>query len=52
VYQKKLANGKICWIKHPNKGFLPKVYERDTLTVNPISFPLDGITLSKEGDFE
>jgi hypothetical protein len=52
VYQKRLANGKICWIKHPNKGFLPKVYTCDTLPVNPISIPLDEINLSEEDDFE
>ena len=52
MYQKRLANGKICWIKHRDKGFLPKDYTSATKPVNQISFPLADIPLSQEGDFE
>lgn len=52
VYQKKLPNGTISWIKHPDKKFLPAGYKRDTTAVNPIAIPFNKMKPSGKGDFK
>jgi hypothetical protein len=38
------------WSKHRDKGFLPKGFTRDSLSVNPIEFDVNKNSLTIEGD--
>ena len=51
VYQKSL-NGTICWIKHPDKKFLPLGCDRNTPPTNPVTLGLDKMKATKEGDYK
>jgi hypothetical protein len=38
------------WYRHPNKGFLPDGYTKDTQTINPMQIHLDKNNLTTDGD--
>jgi hypothetical protein len=40
------------WFKHRDKGFLPKNFTRDSLSINPIEFDINETNLTNEGDFK
>lgn len=47
----KLKDGKRIWYKHPDKGFLPEIYGRDTEPINPIILRLDNANITSNREF-
>jgi hypothetical protein len=39
------------WYKHPDKGFLPERYGKDTQPINPIVFDLNTTNVKSNGEF-
>ncbi|CAF3839790.1 unnamed protein product, partial [Rotaria sp. Silwood1] len=46
-----IDNDKRIWYKHPDKGFLPDQYTKDTNPINPIEFNLNKNNLTNDEDF-
>jgi hypothetical protein len=50
VVTEELNNGMRIWYKYPHKGFLPEGYEKNTQSINPITFNMNQYSFTEDGD--